>query len=137
MSVTSTSGTQPVTQAAFQQLQLAQARQFAERAAQNARSLQASANSAQAAADQAQENAKSLSVDASQAHDVALQAARNVQSTESANQIGPQVLGTITQAAQTPAVAVPAPTPSSTPAPAQPTVNTQGQTIGTVINVTA
>jgi len=128
MNVTSTSETQAISQSAWKQLQLDQARQFAERAAQNARALQAKASAAQSVANHAQESARTLKVEANQAQGVAVQADRNVRSTESYNQIGPQVLTRVTQAAEAQTAA---------PAQTQPTVNTQGETIGTVINVTA
>ncbi len=145
MSVTLTTGTQPATQAAWQQMQLAQAKQFAERAAQNASALQSQANSAQTAASQAQANARSLNANASQAQSVASQAERNLRATEATNQIGPDILQRVTQAAQpkdTSAVAQQPATQLTTPPVAAtvtptPTLNTQGQTIGAVINVTA
>ncbi|MCK9199979.1 MAG: hypothetical protein M0P59_05065 [Gallionella sp.] len=131
MAVTSTSGTQAVTQAAWQLLQLQQAKQFAERAAQNARTLQAKANDAQNQADRAQESARTVRVDANQAQSVAIEADRGVRATESSSQIGPQIVNKVTQTvqAQVAATEVQAQTP--------PTVNTQGEAIGTVINVTA
>lgn len=128
MAVTSTSGAQAVTQSAWKLLQLEQAKQFAERAAQNARALQSKANDAQNAADRAQENARTLKVDASQAQSVAVQADRGVRSTESSSQIGSQIVMKVTQVAQAQETA---------PAQAPSTVNTQGEAIGTVINVTA
>lgn len=131
--VTSTSGTQSVTQSAWKLLQLEQTRQFAERAAQNARALQSKASDAQSAADRAQEYSRTLRVKADMAQSVAVQADRGIRTAESSSQIGPGIISEITQAAQ-PAVAVPVQTPTQ---PAQPTVNTQGETIGTVINVTA
>lgn len=130
MAVTSTSGAQAVTQSAWKLLQLEQAKQFAERAAQNARALQSKASDAQSEADRAQENARTLRVDANQAQSVAVQADRGVRSTESSSQIGSQIVMKVTQAAQALEAA-----PAQTQTP--PTVNTQGETIGTVINVTA
>lgn len=128
MAVTSTSGVQAVTQSAWKLLQLEQAKQFADRAAQNARALQAKASDAQTEADRAQENARTLRVDANEAQSVAVQADRGVRSSESSSQIGSQIVMKVTQVAQAQKAA-----PAQTP----PTVNTQGETIGTVINVTA
>lgn len=133
MAVTSTSGAQAVTQAAWKSLQLEQAKQFAERAATNARMLQARASAAQSEADRAQASARSLNVKASQAQDVAIQADRDVRSSESYGRIGTDVMTRVTQAAERPAAGEAA---SSVQA-AAPTVNTQGEAIGTVINVTA
>lgn len=128
---TSTSGTQAVTQAAWQSLQLQQAKQFAERAAQNARTLQAKANDAQNQAERAQENARTLRVDANKAQNVAVQADRGVRATEATSQIGPQVVNKATQVAEAQVSATVTQTQTT------PTVNTQGEAIGTVINVTA
>lgn len=136
MSVTSASGTQSITQSAWKALQLEQAKQFAERAAQNARALQSQASAAQSEAGRAQQNALTIKIEADQAQNVAVQADRGVRSAQASNQIGPEVVRTVAQAAQITAVAqTAAPTPVKT-AP-QPSVNTQGETVGTVINVTA
>jgi len=140
MNVTSTSGTQSITQSAWKALQLEQARQFAERAAQDARALQSQASAAQSEAGRAQQNALTIKIEADQAQNVAVQADRGVRSAQASNQIGPEVVRTVAQAAQITAVAqtvaqTAAPTPVKT-AP-QPSVNTQGETVGTVINVTA
>lgn len=140
MAVTPTSGAQAVTQSAWKSLQLEQAKQFAERAAMSARALQARASAAQSEADRAQASAQSLSVKANQAQNIAIQADRNVRTSESYGQIGTEVMARVTQAAERPvsveaAVSVqPAVQPQIAAAP---TVNTQGETIGTVINVTA
>jgi hypothetical protein len=128
MAVTSTLGTQAVTQSAWASLEVEQARRFAERAAQNARAMQSKANDAQNSADRAQDNARTLRVEANEARGVAVEADRGVRATESASQIGPQIVREVTQAAQALETA---------PTQTQPTVNTQGETIGTVINVTA
>lgn len=134
MAVTSTSGTQAITQSAWARLQVEQARRFAERAAQNARSMQSKANDAQSAAQQAQENARALRVEANQARSIAVEADRGVRATESSSQIGPMVVNEVTQAAQSAGVVR---TAAVAPAQTAPTVNTQGETIGTVVNVTA
>jgi hypothetical protein len=142
MSVTSTSGTQSITQSAWKALQLEQAKQFAQQAAQNARAMQSQASAAQSEASRAQQNALTIKIEADQAQNVAVQADRGVRSAQASNQIGPEVVRTVAQAAQITAVAqtvavaqTAAPTPVKT-AP-QPSVNTQGETVGTVINVTA
>lgn len=135
MAVTSTSGAPAVTQTAWKSLQLEQAKQFAERAAVNARMLQAKASAAQNEADRARANAQSLGVKASQAQDIATQANREVRSSESYSRIGAEVMTKITQVAERPAAEASG-TATQQPA-ATPTVNTQGEAIGTVINVTA
>lgn len=134
MAITPTSGAQAVTQSAWKSLQLEQAKQFAERAALSARTLQARASAAQGEADRAQASAQSLSVKADQAQGIAIQADRNVRSSESYGRIGAEVMTRVTQAAER-QVSVEA-TVSVQPQTA-PTVNTQGETVGTVINVTA
>ena len=72
--VSSTAGFGEVTQAAFQQLRLRQARQSAERAEQEARTLARQADQAQRVADRAQEEARGLSVQSGQAQREAGQA---------------------------------------------------------------
>ncbi len=130
MDTTSISGMQQVTQSAWQQYQSQQAKRFADQAAMNARLMQARADSAQAQADRAQENARVMRVEASQAQSVAAQAQGNVRASEASSQIGPQVGRVVAEAVQT----AQAQQPTQTSAP---TVNTQGETIGTVVNVTA
>lgn len=130
MNVTSTSGTQAVTQSAWQQLQQEQSRQIAERAAQNAIALQSKASDAQNEANRAQERAQTLRVEADQAQSLAADADLSVRITESSSQIGTQIVRKVTQAAQAQETAPVQALPT-------PTVNTQGETIGTVINVTA
>lgn len=134
MAVTPTSGAQAVTQSAWKSLQLEQARQFAERAGMNARMLQSRASAAQSEAERAQASAQSLSVKANQAQGIAIQADRNVRSSESYGQIGTEVMARVTQVAerQVTAEVVVSAQPQTAP-----TVNTQGETVGTVINVTA
>jgi hypothetical protein len=129
MAVTSTTGTQAVTQSSWKVLQLEQAKQFAERAAQSARAMQEKANVAQTVADRAQENARTLRVEANQAYSTAVEADRGVRSAESSGRVGEQILVKVTQIA-----AQPQPVAQET---VPPTTNTQGETIGTVINVTA
>lgn len=120
-------------QPAWQQLQFQQVQRSADQAAQSARSLQAQANSAQAAADSAQAKANSLQSKASQAQFVAGQTNILLQTTKSLGQIGTQINDALDQVVKRQTTAQPA-------APAQApkvVVNTQGQTIGTVVNTTA
>lgn len=130
MDTTSISGMQQVTQSAWRQFQFQQAKQFADQAAQNVRMMQSRANAAQAQADRAQENARVLRVEADQAQGVAVQASRSVASGETASRIGPQVSSVVAEAVQSQQI-------TQTQAAPAPTVNTQGETIGTVVNVTA
>lgn len=127
MSAFSTTGIPPAVQSAWKQLQLDQARQFAERAAMAARSLQAKANAAQSVANQAIADAQTLNTEASQAQNVATQAEFGVRTVESSNQLGANILKVINQSVPTQAAAI-------KPAPI---VNTQGETIGTLLNVAA
>jgi hypothetical protein len=137
MAVTPTSGAQAVTQSAWKSLQVEQAKQFAERAAMSARTLQARASAAQSEANRAQANAQSLSVKADQAQGVAVQANRDVRSSESYGQVGTEVMARVTQAAERPVTPVTVEATVATQPQTAPTVNTQGETIGTVIDVTA
>ncbi|MDP2401833.1 MAG: hypothetical protein Q8M66_07625 [Actinomycetota bacterium] len=134
MSVTSTSsGTDQAMQAAWAQLQLQQARRFADQANQEARALSEKASEAQTNADRAQEGARTLRVEAGQARDVATGAQRNVRASESLSQVGETVNAVVSNAVQSQAR-----TQSTTQAEAaapQPVVNTQGETTGTLINV--
>lgn len=128
-------------QSPLQQLQLQQVRVSIEQNRQSARSLQAQAISAQAAADAAENQAISLSNAAAKAQSAANQASLQLQTTNSLSQIGTQVNNVLDQVVQRQAAAPPAATapeqvPAAVQAPAA-VVNTQGQTIGTVVNTTA
>lgn len=124
-----------MTQTAFQQLKLQQARQNAERAEQVARNLRSEAADAQREADRAQENARSLMVRSNQAQSVAGQARQGLamirtvgemQESLSNMQIRTDTVSSST--VETAAIA---------PAANVPVVNTSGQVTGTVVNTTA
>lgn len=130
MSITATSGTQSASQGLWQRLSLQQTQRAAREAELNARSLQSQAGDARAAASRAQDNARALEVKASQAQATASQAAHNLVVAQSSGQFQTQVStldSRISSSVQ-----------SSQASQAQaPVVNSQGQTIGTVVNVTA
>ena len=130
----STSGLQPATQAAWQQFKLQQAKRDADRADQNAQSLQAQAQDAQRVANRAEEVARSLSVQADQAQSEAGRARQGLASLSSLGQfqsLVDHVSDQFTQRLQsTQAVA-------STAAKSAPVVNTKGQVTGKVVNTTA
>ena len=117
--------------------QQAQAVRNAERAEQAARALQGEASRARNEADRAQENARSLEVKSSQAQAGARDAQQGVAAAKSIGEVRTG-LDEIQQQARI--IATPAPlvsTSTSTTTPAAAVVNAQGQTTGTVINVTA
>lgn len=133
--ISSTVGVQVVTQAAFQQIKLQQARQNAERADQMARSLQAAAAEAQQEADRAQEDARSLSLQSRQAQSAARQARQGVALIRSVNdmeqglsRIGFRASDTVTNVVESEPVS---------PVESAPVINTSGQVTGVVVNTTA
>lgn len=117
------------------QLQLLQAQRAADRAEQNARALRERATEAQNTADREQENARNLQVQAGQAQQVAGSAKQGVIALKSLRQVQEgfseirQQIAQVTQKQTTGST-------SNTSAPA-PSINSQGQTTGTVVNVTA
>jgi hypothetical protein len=132
MAIAASSGT-TVSQSIWQQLQTQLVQQRAAAAEDNARALQKQADDAQAAANLAQENARQLEVLASQAQTTASQAELSQAEVQSGNQTQAQlgnVSSIITQGLQSQ-------TPIQAPAQAPAVHNTQGQVIGSVINVTA
>lgn len=116
-----------------QQLRLQQAQRNAEHAEVAARSLREKANEAQRNADHAQENASSLKIKSEQAQDKSGDARQRLVSLKSLDslQSGFDALrGEIAAGLQTLSQPVTAPV-------AAPVVNAEGQTTGTVVNVTA
>lgn len=124
--------------AIWAQVQQQQVQRTAQQAAERARALQAQAGDAQAAADRAQENARSLKVQSQQAQGEASNARLDLATMQSAGRLQAQfgelraqlasALGETTSAATTSA---------ATTGSAQPVVNAQGQTTGTLLSVTA
>lgn len=133
-SISSTIGLQGVTQAAFQQLKLQQARQNAERAEQIARSLQNQAAAAQREADRAQENALDLSVRSSNAQSEAGRARQGLAMIRSVNEMKANLSTQLTRVETSMSEAENGP---AAPAAAGPVINTSGQLTGTVINTAA
>ncbi|MEW6164887.1 MAG: hypothetical protein AB1642_07475 [Pseudomonadota bacterium] len=133
--VTSTAGYQAITQAAFQQLKVQQARQNAERAEQTAETLRARAADAQRTADRAQESARSLYVQSREADSAAGQARQGVALIQSTSEARAQLANTVSQASErfSPEVSV-SETTSENSAPVR---NTSGQITGRVVNTTA
>jgi len=113
------------------QLQLRQAQSEADRAEQNARALRARAQTAEREAVRAQEGARALRVESDQAQERAGLARQDVSALRSlqgaVEDIGAlrQQISFLREGGQ------------ATAAPAQPIVNAEGQTTGTVVNTTA
>jgi hypothetical protein len=135
MAVSATSGT-TISQSLWQQLQLQQVKRAASEAEQNARSLQTQADDARAAATRADESARQLELKASQAQTTASQAAQNLVVAKSSTQYQAQLGNASAQISQGVQSAQTQSQPQPQPQP-QPVSNSQGQTIGTVVNVTA
>ncbi|MEW6513389.1 MAG: hypothetical protein AB1443_05255 [Pseudomonadota bacterium] len=129
--ISSTSGLQGVTQTAFQQLKLQQARQNADRAEQQARSLQNQAAEAQREADRAEENARDLSVRSSQAQSAAGQARQGLAMIRSVNDMKAD-LSTVLARVESSASEVDSNVVQ--PVVSAPVINTSGQLTGTVVN---
>lgn len=125
--VRATSGS--TSQSVLQQLQLQQARQNVAQAEQRASTLQTQAVNAQAVVVTAQAQANSLWQQATLAQTNADQQNQQLQTTNALSQTGAKVVSTLS-------AVLPKPQPIDTVLP-KATVNTQGQTLGTVINTTA
>ncbi len=112
------------------QMQLLQAQRAADQAEQRARALRGKAQEAQSVADREQENARQLQVRSNQADQDAGNARQGVVALKSLRQVQggyekiQQQISEITQ-------------PESKASPVAPVVNSQGQTTGTVVNITA
>lgn len=130
-SISSIFGLQGVTQAAFQQLQLQQARRNAGRAEQAARSLQIQAAAAQREADRAQENARDLAVRSSHAQGEAGRARQGLAMVRAVNEMKADLSTLLTRAQ---ASANDAGSGQAVPVVAAPVINTSGQLTGTMIN---
>lgn len=129
--ISSTANSQAVTQAAFQQLKLQQARQNAEKAEQIARALAEKAAVAQREAVQADENARSLSAQSDQASNVAGQARQGLALIRSAGDMQVRLANTVSQASERQQAVQPSVQAT------RPVVNDAGQVTGTLVNVTA
>ena len=152
MAITASSSVQSVTAGLYSQLQVQQAQRNAERADQAARALQVSARAAKATADRAQEGARNLQVQADQAENDAGRARIGVAALQSSAESRVALGARAERAAESMRAreggsVVPAPvaapvatqaTPVTPPAvTAKPVINTDGQTTGALISVTA
>lgn len=133
MSAISPSASQQVLQSAWKQVQAQQAKQFAAQAAQTANDLQTQSARAQASADKAQLRADQLHMEAGRAGDVSTRANAEVRNAD----VLSAVPAAVTQAINTSVQYQQATTTQTQASATQATTNTQGQTIGTVVNVTA
>lgn len=133
-SISSTIGLQGVTQAAFQQLKLQQARQNADRAEQVARSLQNQAAAAQRDADRAQENARDLSVRSSRAQGEAGRARQGLAMIRSVNEMKADLTTVLTRVEASANEADNGPVTPVVATAAAPVINTSGQLTGTMVN---
>ncbi len=115
------------------QLQQQQAQRAADQAEQKARSLQSQARDAESVAIRAQENARSLKVQSDQAEGEASNARMNVVSQQSRSELSSQFADWHQQL--TAALSTDKKTSSTTTA--QPVLNAEGQTTGTLVSVTA
>ncbi len=153
----------PAIQQGFSQLKIQQAKRNAEQAEASARALQAQAADAQLRASQAQENARDLSVRANQADLNAGQARQGLEAIRSLSQTSTDLkttyerIASVMQADTTEAPVAASTTSSAAPLSAPvstatsntsadtagstgsltPTINSQGETTGTNINITA
>jgi hypothetical protein len=139
--ISSSVGGQAASQAALQQLRVQQAKQNAERAEYAAQTLRAQADAAQSESDRAQENARSLYTRSDQAQSAVGVARQGLAAMESRDKMQVQLSNTVEQVSGR--VNVPEPgvileTGASKEVAKPPAVvNTSGQMIGTVVNVTA
>lgn len=134
------SSAQTVTQMAWQQLRLQQARQNAERAEQAARALQVQAQNAEQVADLAEENARSVSAQSDQANAVAGRAQQGLAIIKTVEQMQGQLISKVVQVSERLGFAHPAEGRASRTVESvavAPVMNTSGQLTGTVISTTA
>lgn len=129
--ITTGVGMSAVTQSAFQQLQLQQARQNADRAEQAARALKAQAADAQLVADRAQQDARDLSVRSGRAQTLAGLARQGVVVAEAGGAMQARLSTTLDQVITRQTAG-----PATADVPA-PVMNTSGQLTGQVVNTTA
>lgn len=137
MATSSVSGSQGLSGGIWAQLQQQQVQRVADQAEQKARALRAQAGQAQGEADRAQENARSLKVQSQQAQGDAANARMSLASMQSIDAARSQFgewraqLATALESGSAPVASVAA---TST---AQPVLNAEGQTTGSLISITA
>ena len=130
-----TSSSAAISQSILQTLKLQDAKRSAEQAQFRAQDLQNQAADEQRVADNAQEKARSLRVEANQAQADVGRASQGLQALQSLSQMSSRLDQIYTQVAQKQHDSLPT---SSAQAPQQgPTVNSQGQVTGRIINTTA
>lgn len=129
MEVSSSLSSQSASDLVAQQLRVQQVKRSADQAEATARELRQQASNAQQNADRARENARSLTVEADQAQGEAGSARQQLASLSSVTQVQ-EGLSSLRQKISTVIEAIDAPTPA-------PVINAEGQTTGTVVNVTA
>lgn len=130
MAITPPSGTQSVNGAVWQQLQQQQAQRAADQAEQNASALQVKAREAQSQALRAQENARSLKVQYTQAESEAGSAREGLATLKAVGSLQQRLQATrdvIASSRQDAGIA----------GGAAVVINAQGQTTGSLVNVTA
>lgn len=120
----------------WEQLQQQQAERAASQADQKARALRAQAGAAQATADRAQENARSLKVQSEQAQQDASSAQLGLVTAKSVGKVQEQLSARHLQPAALAGVST-GEADSGSAAVSKAVINAQGQTTGTLVNVTA
>jgi hypothetical protein len=121
----------------WEQLQQQQAERAASQADQKARALRAQAGAAQATADRAQENARSLKVQSEQAQQDASSAQLGLVTAKSVGKVQEQLSARHLQPASALAGVSTGEADSGSAAASKAVINAQGQTTGTLVNVTA
>lgn len=129
MEISASLNSQSASDLIAQQLRVQQVKRSADQAEATARTLRQQAGDAQRSADQARENARSLSVRADQAQGDAGAARQQLASLPSVSAVQ-EGMSTLRQEISTAIKALDEPT-------AVPVINAEGQTTGTVVNVTA
>jgi hypothetical protein len=129
MEVSSSFSSQSASDALAQQLRVQQVKRSADQAEATARALRQQAGDAQQSADRARENARSLTVEADKAQGKAGTARQQLASLSSVTEVQ-EGISALREKVSSVIQAIDAPTPA-------PVVNAEGQTTGTVVNVTA
>lgn len=129
MEVSSSLSSQSASSLVTQQLRVQQVKRNADQAEATARELREQASNAQQNADRAREKARSLTVEADKAQGEAGTARQQLASLSSLNQVQ-EGLSSLRQKISTAIQAIDEPNPT-------PVINAEGQTTGTLVNVTA
>ena len=140
MATGSISGSQGLSSGVWAQLQQQQVQRTADQAEQKARALRAQASDAQSTADRAQENARSLRVQSEQAQGEASSARMDLAALDSMGVLQSQFnqwRAELASALDSPETSSTSASSSAAATGAQPVLNAQGQTTGTLLSVTA